>query len=155
MANIPEEITKVFDSTYVRIDNIEELQKLIDTPVEQPQLFKSDKTPITIEKHTTIQSKPTGMFGLGKKKDVEEYNYKVSTEPPNKSYHIESLLRYGVFRKPILTVLAAPTEYSEATKSVSLHLGASEVDAMKEQGIVLEDNVLKGLADLRNAKAIY
>ena len=156
MDTIPEEIKAVFDSTYVRIDTIEELQKLVDTPVEQPQLFKSDKTPITIEKHTTIQYKSTSMFGLGKKKDVEEYHYKVSTEPPNKSYHIESLLRYGVFRKPILTVLAAaPTEYPEAAKSVSLHLGASEVDAMKEQGIVLEDNVLKGLANLRNTKAIY
>lgn len=154
MATIPANIKAVFDSTYVKIDTIEELQKLVDTP--ETQLFKSDNTPITITKETRVDTIKTGMYGFRKEEDVEKNAYKVSTEPTNKSFSITSLLRYGIFRKPILTVLAAaPTEYPEAANSVSLHLGASEVDAMKEQGIVLENNVLKGLADLRNAKAIY
>ena len=154
MATIPENIKAVFDSTFVKIDTIEELQKLVDT--SETQLFKSDNTPITITKETRVDTIKTGMYGFRKEEDVEKNAYKVSTEPLNKSFSIKSLLRYGVFRKPILTVLAAaPTEYPEAANSVSLHLGTSEVDAMKEQGIVLEDNVLKGLADLRNAKTIY
>jgi len=153
MATIPENIKAVFDSTYVKIDTIEELEKLVDTP--GTQLFKSDNTPITISKETHSDTQ-RGMLGFGKEKDVEKNVYRVSTEPSNKSFSISSLLRYGVYRKPILTVLAAaPTEYPEAASSISLHLGATEVDAIKEQVLVLEDNVLSGLANLRNAKAIY
>jgi hypothetical protein len=144
MATIPENIKAVFDSTYVKIDTIEELEKLVDTP--GTQLFKSDNTPITISKET-YSDKQRGILGFGKEKDVEKNVYRVSSEPSN-TFDISSLLRFGVYRKPILTVLASPT-------SGSLYLGASEADAMKEQAAVLDADVLKKLAFLRNSKTIF
>jgi hypothetical protein len=150
MATIPEDIKKVFDSTYVKIDTIEELQKLIDT--NEAQLFNKVYAPITITKETRVDTKRGFFKG---EQDVETNVYKISSEPSNKSFAISSLLRFGVFRKPILTALAAaPTEYPAAT-SGSLYLGASEADAMKEQAAVLDVDVLKKLAYLRNSKTIF
>jgi hypothetical protein len=143
MATIPENIKAVFDSTYVKIDTIEELEKLVDTP--GTQLFKSDNTPITISKETHSDTKK-GIFGFGK--DVEVNIYKIEGLS-DRSFSISSLLSYGVYRKPILTVLASPTT------SGSLYLGASEADAMKEQAAVLDADVLKKLAFLRNSKTIF
>jgi hypothetical protein len=151
MATIPEDIKRVFDSTYVKIDTIEELQKLVDTP--SIQLFKLEKIPITITKEIHSDTKK-GMFGFRREVEVSKDIYRINNEP-GRSFSISSLLRFGVYRKPILTALAAPTQYSQETTSGSLYLGASEADAMKEQAAVLDVDVLSGLAKLRNAKAIY
>jgi hypothetical protein len=150
MTTIPENIKAVFDSMYVKIDTIEELQKLVNT--NEAQLFNKNNDPITITRETRVDTKRSFFKG---EQDVETNVYKISSEASNKSFAISSLLRFGVFRKPILTALAAaPTEYPAAT-SGSLYLGASEADAMKEQAAVLDADVLKKLAELRNRKQIF